>query len=376
MIQNCNRLSSSLTALRELKHGGISQKDLCRIVIHILRLLSATVVPEKNGNSNKIEIHYDDVGFLYDTIEKKIIYNDPEQSDSVKDITQSYLEESFALPSPARESLLSVLISLLTSEDLLRSASNTSFRAEDVTFDTPYNGGLLMVLNWKAILRMLLRTAPYLDERKSGGVQLDPVSRQSTVLKRTVLIARYLRRFYDQGLQVKDGIITDKTANEVWEMVHADLRYQTHTNASYRALIMLYLFQPSRCSRDFYMNVMHIWLDSWTSIDRCPDNDFLWLTMFCRARKYVGPEDYDWESIRRRLLTLCGYWLQIPVGGVSSDKSFPNAGQAKSRSIPARLKSFIGNGSSYQEGVDFVSVFCLLLLRTSIRQILVPGHSR
>jgi len=364
-MQKCNRLATLLSSLRELKHGGVSQLDLCQIVIHILRLLSATIVYKKqDGDASKSLpiIHHDDVGYLYNTTEKKIVYNDPSTNKCVKEKTQDYLEEEFALPCPARESLLLIVITILSKDDLLRSVSNTSFRTNDEEFDTPYNGDLLMVLEWKALLRMLLRTAPYLDEHKSGKAPLDSLSRQSTVLKRTVLMIRYLRRFYNQGLQVKDNVLTDKTSRELWDMLESDLIYQTHSNACHRALIMLYLFQPSRCSREFYVEMLPKWLESWTSIDRCPDSDFLWLTMFCRARKYVDLDDYDWGSIRKRLLTLCGYWLQIPVGGKSSDTSFPNAAQAKSRSIPLRLKSFIGNGSSYQEGVDFVSKLSKLLM--------------
>lgn len=384
-MQKCNRLSSLLSSLGELKHGGISQLDLCQIMIHLLRLLSATVVivrdPDADANKSETEtetgkdhaeIYYDNVGFLYDTTSKKMIHNinnaanDSEaggNNNAEQLETESYLSQPFALPTPARESLLSVVISLLTTDELLRAVSNTSFRAPaDDNFDVPFNGDLLLVINWKAMLRMLLRTSPYLDENKSGGVPLDSLSRQSTVLKRTVLLIRYLRRFYNQGLEVKDNILTDETANEVWDMVQSDLLHQTHTHACYRALIIMYLFQPSRCSKEFYIKVVPKWLESWTSIDRCPDFDFLWLTMFCRARKYLGPDDYDWGTIRRRLLTLCGYWLQIPVGGKSSDKSFPTAAKAKSRSIPARLKAFVGNPSSYQEGVDFVSKLSKLLM--------------
>ncbi len=367
-MQKCNRLSSLWTSLRELKHGGISQLDLCRIVIHLLRMLSATVVVRKdeNGGKDQADIYYDNIGFVYDTIKKEIISHNEadggDGSDMVQADIESYLAQSFALPTPARESLLSVVISILTYDVLLRAVSNTSFRTLDENFDVAYNGDLLLVVNWKAMLRMLLRTSPYLDENKCGGVQLDSLSRQSTLLKRTVLMVRYLRRFYNQGLEVKDNNLTDETANEVWDMVQPDLLHQTHTNACYRALIILYLFQPSRCSKEFYVKVAPQWLESWTFIDRCPDFDFLWLTMFCRARKYLGPDDYDWGTIRRRLLTLCGYWLQIPVGGKSSDKSFPTAAKAKSRSIPARLKAFVGNPSSYQEGVDFVSKLSKLLM--------------
>ena len=145
-------------------------------------------------------------------------------------------------------------------------------------------------------------------------------------------------------------------------MVKDDLITQIHSNSCYRAMILLFLFHPTRCSSDFYTEVMPSWLESWSSIDRCHEFDILWINMFCRARRYVSPEKYDWGPLRKRLLTLCGYWLQIPVGGKSNDKSFPRAAEAKSRTIPSRLKSFVRSDSTYQEGVDFVAKVTKLLV--------------
>ena len=89
-------------------------------------------------------------------------------------------------------------------------------------------------------------------------------------------------------------------------------------------------------------------------LDRCPEIDFLWLALFARARKHL-PTSFDWGPIRRRLLTNSQYWLQVPIGGGSLDKSFPNAANPRSRSCPARLKIFAGASSSYDEGIDFVA---------------------
>lgn len=351
-----------------MKHVGISQMELCKILIHILNLLAATVTKEEDEDgNNKATFHYDDIGYIFDTKRREVVYKKEtvryENNENMKD--RVWVNDEFALPVSARETLLGVAISLVSSDDLYRAVSNTSFQTVDENFEENYTGELLLVINWKTMLRMISRTAPYLDEKRCSKVQTCSLSRQTTILKRTSLLARYLRRFYNQGMDVKQNVLTDQTAKEVWDMVSYDLLYETHSNACFRALILLYLFHPSRCSKEFYVQIMPIWLKSWTNIDRCPDCDYLWLTMFCRARKYVDIGDYDWGSIRTRLLTLCAYWLQIPVGGKSSDKSFPNAAQAKSRSIPSRLKSFLGNSNSYQEGVDFVSrlskllVFCL-----------------
>ena len=87
--------------------------------------------------------------------------------------------------------------------------------------------------------------------------------------------------------------------------------------------------------------------------------------MFCRARKYLEPDAYDWEPLRRRILTICGYWLQVPIGRNSTYKSFPGTGMSKSRAIPARLKIFLDTGSSYQEGINFVRKMVKLLVFNS-----------
>lgn len=50
------------------------------------------------------------------------------------------------------------------------------------------------------------------------------------------------------------------------------------------------------------------------------------------------------------------------MGGSSSDKSFPRAAPPRQRGLPARLKVFVGIGSSYQEGIDFVRKVSKLFL--------------
>jgi hypothetical protein len=50
------------------------------------------------------------------------------------------------------------------------------------------------------------------------------------------------------------------------------------------------------------------------------------------------------------------------VGGISADKSFPRVGQAGKRLFPSRLKLFVGSGSKYEEGIDFVGRLTKLLM--------------
>ena len=274
-------------------------------------------------------------------------YNTNDNAQQMMTMDQLQLEEDlsrpFALPSPARESLLSVALLLLSKKGPLRSVSNTALflscssgdnkggvsTAAATSIPTTSNGDqrYMLILHWRALLRMLLRTAPYLDEHKAGTPPMSSSTRQSIVLKRTVTLIRSSRRFFDQGirppgwtpssssstLSAEEGLLfpspqKDATSRAIWDNVKNDLLYHTHSNSCYRALILLYLFHPSRCSSTFYLEVMPLWMESWSSVDRNPEFDFLWMVMFCRARKNIPPGEYDWGSLRRHLLTQCGYW--------------------------------------------------------------------
>ena len=75
-------------------------------------------------------------------------------------------------------------------------------------------------VHWKALLGMLLRTAPYLDEHKAGMPSVDSTSRKSSVMKKTANLIRQCRRYFNQDLvQIAGNFSTDKTSCEVWNMV-------------------------------------------------------------------------------------------------------------------------------------------------------------
>eukprot|EP00956_Cyclotella_meneghiniana_P014546 scaffold21821_cov57-Cyclotella_meneghiniana.AAC.2 len=278
------------------------------------------------------------------------------------------LSRQLALPSPAREALLSVALLLLSKKDQLRSVSNTAiFLDNDDDNNSSGNNDnsqrYMLILNWRSLLRMLLRTAPYLDEHKTGvSPPKNSNTRTITVLKRTVHLIRACRKFFDQGIRPPhyNGAYTsrtDDTARCLWKNLQSDLMYHSHSNSCFRALIMLYLFHPGKCSTEYYEEVMPLWLQCWRNVDRCPEYDYLWMVLFCRGRKYVDnsrkkhqEEDNIWGELRKHLLTQAGYWLQIPVGGVSADKTFPRVGRAAKRSFLRNLKSFVGSESKYEEG--------------------------
>ena len=360
-LRLCSRLQSQISSLESLKHSGLSRIELSYIVLRVLKLVTATYMietTEKNGQEERsVHIYYDNVGYLLSSESEEQVF--PLEPDA--ETLEHTLEYNFALPSPAREVLLSLVVSLLSNKGPLRAVSNAAVFPEDEKQD---GKRFLLIIHWKALFRMLLRTAPYLDEHKVGNAPMASNSRQSTVTKRTVQLIRDARHFFDQGLQPQnqeEQVCDDRSARQVWEMVKKDVMFHSHTHACYRSLIILYLFSPSRCSSQFYVEMMPLWFDSWTNIDRCPEIDFLWLALFSRARKHL-PADYDWGPIRRRLLTHSQYWLQLPIGGGTLDKSFPNAASPRSRSCPSRLKSFAGASSSYEEGIDFVAKVSKLLV--------------
>ena len=361
-MTKCTRLQAQLNTLESLKHNGITQPEFCHMLLHVLKLVTATVEIDQvenwngSGTKRKATIHYENVGYIYHGGENQ----QEEEFRKVHDDAQMRkdLSHRFALPTPAREALLSVAINILSKKSPLRSVSNAAIYPNQESSNRS-----ILIIHWQVLMRMLIRTAPYLDEHTWANAPTDANSRQNTILKRSVHLIRHARHFFDQGIRPgsKDSRI-DATARDIWEMVKDDVLIHQHSYACYRGLIMMFLFQPTRCSSAYYLEVLPQWFDGWTSIDRCDEIDYIWLVLFCRARKHVSVEDFDWGPIRRRLLTHIQYWFQVPIGGASMDQSFPHAASPRSRSCPARLKIFAGSGSSYEEGLDFVAKVANLLV--------------
>lgn len=369
LMRTCARISSQISSLESLKHCGLSRLELSRMILHLIRLASTTFTLEEDpsntsgdGDQKKVTLYYENVGYICtpDSTDDDGTFRVEPDADTLEADLE---KKQFALPSPAREVLLSLVVNLLSNKGPLRSVSNAAiFPKNEASAEGTDNSRFLLIIHWKALLRMLLRTAPYLDEHKVGTAPMSSNSRQNTIVKRTVQLIRDARHFFDQGLRPNDdSSINNRTAVEVWEMVKSDVMFHSHTHASYRSLILLYLFQPSRCTSKYYEERLPLWFEAWSNIDRCPEMDFLWLALFCRARKHM-PVNYDWGPLRRRLLTHSQYWLQLPIGGASMDKSFPRASPPRSRSCPARLKVFAGASSSYEEGIDFVAKVTKLLV--------------
>mmetsp|Transcript_34586 Transcript_34586/g.81532 ORF Transcript_34586/g.81532 Transcript_34586/m.81532 type:complete len:2271 (+) Transcript_34586:253-7065(+) len=359
----CARLQSRMSSLENLKHSGLSRNDLSNIVLHILKLVTATYSIETiDGQKPSVTIYYEDVGYIHSPSDN---ISEEQQSSCIRQDPQSLereLQREFALPSPGRKVLMSLLVHILSNKGPLRSVSNAAVFPQ--INDAEQHNRFLLIIRWRVLLRMLLRTSPYLDEYKVGNHPTSSNLRENRIVRQTVQMIRDARHFFDQGLCPRAAdtpMCDDKSACEIWEMVKTDVMFHSHTNACYRSLVMMYLFHPSRCTSEYYVKMMPIWFDAWTNIDRCPEIDFLWLTLFTRARKHL-PASFDWGPIRRRLLTNSQYWLQVPIGGGTLDKSFPNAANPRSRSCPSRLKAFAGASSSYEEGIDFVAKVAKLLV--------------
>jgi Proteasome-substrate-size regulator, mid region/Domain of unknown function (DUF3437) len=371
IAKRCSRIVSLISALEDLKFSGITQPVLMDIVLHLLRLVTATLSYETASDGSKMpKLHFENVGVVLTFPEGDVVSNggtspsskdasgsiDYEVSPTPVDLANE-LQCDFALPTPTRESLFLALINLLSNKGPLRSVSNASIYPPSSATNRS-----LLILHWQPLLRMMLRTAPYLDEHLMGHPVKDSNSRTNSIVKRMVQLIRDARHFFEQGVRPPGFELdtTDQTAAALWSMVKDDVLFHSHTHACYRGTILLYLFHPTRCSQEFYLSVLPHWWDAWTNIDRCPEYDFLWLALLCRARKYV--QDYDWTRMRKRILTLCQFWLQLPIGGTSMDPSFPRASNPRTRSCPARLKIFTGSGSSYDEGIDFVAKVAKILV--------------
>jgi hypothetical protein len=367
LLRLCSRLQSQMSSLESLKHSGISRVELASIVLHILKLVTATYTIEET-QKRSATIYFENVGCIYSSSDDK---SEEHRSSSIEQDSETLeraLLRKFALPSPGRKTLLSLLVNILSNKGPLRSVSNAAVFAKrsdkDIEEESHNQQRFILIIQWRVLLRMLLRTAPYLDEYKVGNHPMASNLRENRVVRQTVQMIRDARHFFDQGLcpfDTEKQACDDKSAREIWEMVKTDVLFHSHTNACYRSLIILYLFHPSRSTSQYYTEMMPVWFDAWTNIDRCPEIDFLWLALFARARKHL-PTMFDWGPVRRRLLTNSQYWLQVPIGGGSLDKSFPNAANPRSRSCPTRLKVFAGASSSYEEGIDFVAKVAKLLV--------------
>ncbi|KAL7514961.1 hypothetical protein ACHAXN_012235, partial [Cyclotella atomus] len=162
----------------------------------------------------------------------------------------------------------------------------------------------MLILNWQPLLRLLIKTTPFLNTQSQEPIRMQFLKNQTPLEKKTVLLITGSRKFFDQGIRPKgcnEMTTTDCTARELWHYVKMDLTDDTHPNSYFRALVILYLFHPSDCSRQFYLKHMPRWMERWQNIDQAAEIDFLWVVMFCRARRYVKESDFDWGRIKRHL---------------------------------------------------------------------------
>ena len=153
----------------------------------------------------------------------------------------------FALPSVIRDSLLSMALSILSEKDYLRSYSRTAIICDE---DLGQNYPTRFVIHWESLLVLLLRTVPYLDEKKCSPPPTCSSSKQSQLVKRTTKLVKACRRYFADNMEW-----------DVWSMLESDLLEKSYSNACFRAQVIIYLFLPSQCSTEFYTHVLPLWFE-------------------------------------------------------------------------------------------------------------------
>ena len=424
----CQRIKNLVAATPgPLCDAAISRAERCRMLLRILDLLCATTeVAAGPAGGGGVALRFDAVGHVLGRGGGPAAEGDGWRSpggtgaDADADADGTGVPAGrpgpgarFALPAPARDALLGAAERLLDDKDALRGAGNAALDDDDDDDDDDDHAGagapardadgrVRLVLAHDALLRLLLRTGPHLDPRSADPPPAGSDRRRRDALRRTVRLVRALRGFLDQE--------DDRAARELWGRLGPALRDPRRSWAAYRALTLLYLCHPTRCSGGYYAAVVPDWLECWRGVDRNPEWDNLvrrprrgrfgrgpatprrrravvapcvltpavsalprssppvppqWMVLFARARKHLPPGPATERlraALRRHLLTSCGFWLQVPVGGTSPDRSFPRAGTPGKRSLPGRVKAFLGFEGRYEEGMSFLALLCKLLV--------------
>ena len=196
LSQQAQRLYSQLSKFSGLHYnGGISQMERCEMFIKVMNLLCATVeivenkevvveegvsamvIDDNNDeklSKRKVIIHYDSVGYILNG-------KDATQQNKLE-CTEEALAHPFALPSPTRQLLLNVAIELIGGKkNTLRGVSNSAIMLDEDDMNTRQR----LIISYQALLRMLLRTAPYLDEHKLDVPPKEANGIRSSILKKS-----------------------------------------------------------------------------------------------------------------------------------------------------------------------------------------------
>lgn len=246
-VKKCHRIYTQLVALERLKHRGITQIEYCHIVLKVLRLLCATVsykiqedvlgegVKDTEVSTFKIRqkavatLRFDPVGYIYSSNDK-FMYKNVDMIDNINE-EESQSIEHFALPSPARESLFNIAIHILDKKSLLRSVSSAGIilpimddirqHVDGVPLEA--NDDTLLIIHWKTLWRLLLRTAPHLGDDRLSEPPMNSSAHEDKIFRSTINLIRCCRPFFDQELNIKENIISDKSSEEIWALFHDDL---------------------------------------------------------------------------------------------------------------------------------------------------------
>jgi len=200
LLRLCSRLQSQMSSLESLKHSGLSRVELAFIVLHILKLVTATYSIEDTTQKRSATIYFENVGCIYSSSDDQ---SEDHRSTFIEQDSESLeraLLRKFALPSPGRKILLSLLVNILSNKGPLRSVSNAAVFAKrsdkDIEEKSHTQQRFLLIIQWRVLLRMLLRTAPYLDEYKVGNHPMASNLRENRVVRQTVQMIRDARHFF------------------------------------------------------------------------------------------------------------------------------------------------------------------------------------
>ena len=226
---------------------------------------------------------------------------------------------TFTLPLRTRRKLLSIAAAAL---DLEGSLGLESYSNRALPGASPDD--LKFYISWRALCACLLRTNPTIDETVvAHRPSYSPHSVNAFRSEQVDFIHR-ARHFFFQGRR------GDCSSGEIFNSAKRDLRL-FHSCVCFRAQSMMTLFMPTSSSSEFYEAALPIWSRTWSGVDYSREWDCNWLTLFCRARKYVS-EGYDWSSIRRQVLSRCtSAYLCVPMG---------NLGDPSFKASPVRRRTF------------------------------------
>lgn len=177
-----------------------------------------------------------------------------------------------------------------------------------------------VVLDWRPLLALVEEV--YIGDDENSQPSLSSSAVDIPLRSSFVSMLHSLRHYY--GPQAGEDILA---------LLTPDLEQVSNTRA-FRALALMLVFLPSRLLPGTYDRLLPQWVEIWQRVDRCPDWDSAWLTLFCRARKQA--ESFPWEDYIPFFYTHLLSSFSIPLGMASAPEN---------REFPPRYRFLFSGGS-------------------------------